>query len=98
MGHLQGCIIKKHVGPSWIVDKRANELQKKGISLIKFSKRSMVLWFFFTLCAGGVPLLLNGQGESAMKNKAGTVNTSTPKPLIDAAAPSRIETATFALG
>jgi hypothetical protein len=98
MGHLQGCIIKTYVGPSWIVDRRANGLQEKGISLIIFSKRSMVLWFFFTLCAGGVLVFLNGQGESAMKNKAGTINTSTPKPLIDAAAPSRIETATFALG
>jgi len=66
--------------------------------MLNLSKNRAVLWLFFILCAGGVLILLYGQGASAMKNKTGTVNVSTPRPLIDSTIPVRIETATFALG
>lgn len=66
--------------------------------MLNLSKNRVVLWLLFVLCAGGVLFLLYGKGASAMKNKTGALDVSTPKPLIDSAIPVRIETATFALG
>jgi hypothetical protein len=60
--------------------------------------RITVLLLIFFLSAAGVLFLLSEKGEFFMEKKVNAAGVPAAKPPIDMKVPSRIETATFALG
>jgi hypothetical protein len=60
--------------------------------------RITVLPLVFFLSAAGVLFLLSEKGGSSMGKKVNAAGVTAAKPPIDMDVPSRVETATFAMG